>query len=370
MKKRTLLVFASLTLGMLSTQVKAQETNTFGFGELNGYFDAYLEPFGQALSTGLSGGWTTTAEVHKLFGADLTFSGSLIMIPDVDKTFDASNIMDASLYTLSGNVSGAPTIAASNDIQGPSMERTFSYGGYSTGLTIPTPPGTGLGMGASAAIQVGFGLPKGTEVMGRFVPDVSKIANKVLPADGVQMEPTGLWGIGVKHDIKQWIPVVKKLPFIQISGLVTYSQFKMGVTGDDFRYTPDSFTEEVRSELPESTWDNQSFNMEMSAFTGSLLVGASIPIFQPYIGIGFNRTAFDAGFKGKYPLITFNTSDPLDAHLETTDYEENPLNVQVKDTDFNFQAGARLKLAVFVIHYTYVRQKYNMHTAGIGFTFR
>jgi hypothetical protein len=213
------------------------------------------------------------------------------------------------------------------------------------------------------AIQGGIGLPKGTEIILRFIPNISSITNNLIPEGvNIELEPTGMWGIGVKHDIKQWIPVIKKVPFLQISGLFSYSKFYTGFSGDDLKITP---TRLNATDNTTNSWDNQKLDIGISSFTGSLLVGANIPIFQPFIGIGFNSSKFKGGFIGDYPIIELNNTEYV-----VNKSEKDPLVIETNNTNFNFQAGARLKLGVFVFHYQYTIQNYAMHTAGIAVTFR
>lgn len=368
MKKITIAFFMAVTL--LSTGLKAQ--TELRMSEINPYFDAYLEPFAGAMAVGMGGGWTTTANTHELFGFDITFSGSVVNIPTSDLTFDAGALNMPGI-NLSGNTSEAPSISASNDLSAPSIGKTVEVPGVGSGdFYFPGIKGLGINKGGSAALQVGFGLPKGTEIMVRFVPDISNSVNNILSSVGeIELSKTGMWGVGVKHDIKQWIPVVKQIPFLQMSAMLTYSSFNSGFSGNDLLFDPERMG--ATSSLPESTWDNQSFDFKMTSFTGALLIGANIPIFQPYIGLGFNSAKFEGGFNGNFPVLVMDIPDvtnPSQIQAVVNEYEENPLNVDFKGTGFNFQAGARVKLGLFILHYTYTASKYSMHTAGLGFTFR
>ncbi len=198
----------------------------------------------------------------------------------------------------------------------------------------------------------------------RIIPDFSSTVNTIVNSNDFKLSKTGMWGFGVKHDIKQWIPVIKKLPFLEISGMLAYSKFKTGFTSSMLNINPDMFSAETTIEDPK-VWDNQRFDINVSSFTGSLLIGASLPVFQPFIGVGFNRGGFNAGFKGNYPVITCTT----DGHTVES-YQTDPISIKSNKTQFNFQAGARLKLGPVVFHGQFTRQAYNMYSGGIAFTFR
>lgn len=354
-------------MGINSNMVMGQFDNleeSFSISEIDPYVTEYMKPFATAMAVSLSGGWTHTAKVHSTLGFDITISGSYVKVPNSDLYFNVGDL-DMPGYSFDPADGKAPTISAKNSFDPPNIIRPFQSTDAAD-IEFSGVQGLGLNFGGMAAIQAGVGLPKGTELIVRFVPDISKSANRVLNEVGdVELEKTGMWGLGVKHDIKQWIPVVSKVPFLQISGMFTYSRFYTGFAGDDVRFDPARFGSDVVSSLPESTWDNQKFKLGMSSFTGNLLVGANIPVFQPYIGLGFNSAKFKAGFEGNYPIIQ-GTNDGVFVN----EFETDPVSIDAKATNFNFQAGARLKLGFFVFHYTFTAQKYKMHSGGIAFTFR
>ncbi|MFA6401172.1 MAG: DUF6588 family protein [Salinivirgaceae bacterium] len=373
MKK--ILTISLLVLVLGSQSMKAQNLSSFSLSQLNPYVNAYTEPFAVAMPIGLSGGWAHTAKVHSTLGFDVTFSTSVIMIPSSAGTVKASSINMPNNIQFSDPTADVPTIRGNKDLVQPNISIPLSVGEegtpnyYTSSIAFPAFKGLGMGLSASAAIQAAVGLPKGTEVIIRFIPNLANTANKLIP-DGVdvKMEKTNMWGLGVKHDIKQWIPVLSKVPFLQISGLVGYTKFQTGFSGGALAITPNVLSI-TNGTLANNTalWDDQKFLMEASSFTGSLLVGASIPVFQPFIGIGFNSGKFESGFYGTYPVVDINSTN---GNLEVNKSEKDPLVIENKTTNFNFQAGARIKLGPIVFHYAIAMQKYTMHTFGFAVTLR
>jgi len=357
-------------IAITSNSVIAQ-TEQFKISDLDPYYEAYLQPFAKAMAVSMSGGWTHTAKVHSTLGFDITLNASVVQVPDADKIFNASDIkMD--VYSMTGT---APTISASDDLAKPTLSRDISMNVMGQNINekfeFDGMGGLNLGYGGMVAIQGGIGLPKGIELIFRFVPDISSTANNAIPGDGIALEKTGMWGFGVKHDIKQWIPVINKVPILQISGLFTYSKFNTGFSGTDFSITPNTLN--ATSSLPDATWENQKFEMEMSSITGSLLVGANIPVFQPFIGLGFNSATFNGGFIGNYPIVDFTANTDIanpGIDYSVTDIDVDPIDVEAKATNFNFKAGARLKLGPIVLYYTMTVQEYMMHSGGLAVTLR
>jgi hypothetical protein len=284
-------------------------------------------------------------------------------VPDNARTFQGSSL-NMPNYTIAGTM---PTISADNGLTAPNVSRSFTNE-LIPDLTFAGMKGLGIAYGGMAAIQAGIGLPKGTEIIVRFIPDISKSTNNLIPSGvDIALEKTGMWGVGVKHDIKQWIPVVSKVPFLQISGLFNYSKMYTGFSGASMRIDPARLG--ASSTMPATTWDNQKMDIKMSSFNGSLLIGASIPVFQPFIGIGFSSNNFKGGFLGDYPIITTDPTDLADPY-KVTKSEIDPLPLEAKVINFNFQAGARLKMGPIVLFYAWTMQDYSMHSGGLAVTLR
>src|SRR5690606_17145711 len=112
----------------------------------------------------------------------------------------------------------APTIF------GPDRSPVFSYEDEDSGIkqTYPGPGGVDLKEEIGKSLvpvpmaNLGIGLPKGTDLKLRFTPTIDLGDDSSLK----------LFGIGVMHNVKQWIPGIKLLPF-DLSGFVGYTKFKL-----------------------------------------------------------------------------------------------------------------------------------------------
>lgn len=360
----------------------------FRIGEFDTYLSAYFNPVAKSFSTGMNSGWVHTAKAHGKLGFDFSISFAIVNIPQSEAGFSSNKLREMEkngFYFESGNLSSKrgdvikfPNIRSGGDAPAPKIYKQFSPIGQNISPTIDFNAigGLDLALSPSASLQLTVGLPAKTDLIIRYFPDLSFSANKIFSASGldIRMEKTNYWGLGIKHDIKQWIPVLKKMPFLQLSALLTYSNFYTGFSGKDLILSPDKFSKRVYSELPNSTWDNQKFNMNVKAFSGALLVGANIPVFQPFMGVGFNSGIFEAGLKGTYPIIEVNkdlsTISAYSFLVKKDGKEENPISIKSESTEFSFVAGARIKLGFFILHYQFTKQTYSMHTAGVAFTFR
>lgn len=307
----------------------------------------YLKPYANAFGTNMNGGWYNTAKNHKLLGFDLTFSVSTTFIPKADKEFDASTL------GLAGTVSGpttSPTIAGKK-VDG----QTISYNLGGRSLSYELPKGTNWGVIPSPMIQLGIGLVKETDLMFRYVPamnigDFGKF---------------GLWGIGAKHSIKQYIPGIKMAPFFHLSVFMGYTKMK---TTANIDISPDFYTQNMTPAPapPSGNFDNQQMEMTINGFTGSAIASFDLPVVTFYGSVGFSNTKANIALKGNYPLP--NPQDP-----STIISIPNPVNLKISNSSGmkpRLNAGIKFKMAVITWHVDYTYAKYSVLTAGLGLSFR
>jgi hypothetical protein len=181
--------------------------------------------------------------------------------------------------------------------------------------------------------NIGVGLPKGTEVKLRFAPTID------LDDDGSAIN---VFGIGVMHNIKQWIPGMKLLPF-DLSGFVGYTRVKL-----DAYFDP-----EVNP--------TQHGVFEANATTIQALASKKFAILTLYGGFGYNIAKTNLAVKGEYDI---------DENGQLESYEIDPLDLKFTSSGFRGTAGLRIKLGILTLHGDYTVQKYSCFTAGLGFSFR
>lgn len=299
---------------------------------------AYISPAIKAFSLGMNQGWYNTAKPHKVAGVDLTFTGSLMKVPSSDQLFDA-NKLGLTKIVLVDELTGLPKSNGNiPTILGPDTPPTFSPNDpLSIGNTTDDFQGPGgLELGSdvkflknkmpAAMLQLGFGLPKGTDIKLRLVPKV-----------GVGDGEFNLFGIGVMHDIKQYIPGIKNLPF-DLSALIGYTKMKLDV------------------QLDATANPDQRGLFEVKSTTIQGLASKKFSVVTFYGGLGYNIAKSSLAMQGTYDIGGTMVKDPLDLSFAASG---------VRAT-----AGMRLKLAVFTFHADYTLQKYNAFTAGFGINVR
>ena len=305
--------------------------------DANYLVQGYAEPLLKGLGYGLNQGWYNTAAPHKIAGFDLTFpvSASLMLVPNKDMQFQIDNSRLTSIERLNGP-NGAAASGPAQTILGTDQETTLRL--KASGNQFSMPGGLNLkqeiGINAVpfAMVQLGFGLPKQTDIKLRYVPDLKSFGDDVS---------VNLFGIGVMHEIKQWIPGIKNLPF-SLSGFVGYTKLKIGVGFDSGSSSTGSATYEV------------------NATTIQGLISKKLSVLTLYGGLGVNIAKSDLTMTGK-----FDTDDD-----STTADQSLTILANASSSGPRATAGFRLKLAIFTIHADYTLQKYNAINAGLGLSIR
>lgn len=327
--------------------------------------EAYLAPFPKAFGTSLNAGWYNTARPHRFPGFDLTFSLNVAFVPDEAKYF---NLDDLQLSQAAQYAEGAlaPTFSGSSGDPRPSISYTQSVNDQEIVLAEYTlPQGTGLGFIPAPALQLGVGVPLGTDIIFRYTPEVKL-------GDAGNM---GLWGIGVKHSVKQWIPVLKRVPVFNLSVMGGYTKF---YTGADINFLPEDIRDGNNRPAQDNTemvsFDNQKIDFGVGSFTFNLVASADIPFFTAYAGFGINSTTTNLKMTGWYPVPTVNTQDP--SIIEVTDESalKDPVDFTLggdyKGAQPRVTVGGKFKLAVVHIHFDYTYAHYSVVSAGLGISFR
>lgn len=302
----------------------------------NGYLTGTLKAWGN----GINQGWYNTAKPHKILGFDLTVVGSMISVPSVEQTFavDNSKLTNISLVNSAGVATNGnvPTFAGSDGTAAPQYQYK-NAGGLIPGTRFSGPTGVTGGSVAVPMAQIGIGLPKGFELKFRYIPEtdlksyVNSLNNKTV---------VSLFGIGVMHDIKQYIPVISQLPF-DLSAFVGYTKYNLDVNLDSSRPANVAL-------------------YEGSATTIQGLISKKFAIVTFYGSIGYNFANTSAAIKGTYssgtPLVPVSLTDPV--------------NVSVSTSGPRATAGIQLKLLIFTFHADYTLQDYSAITGGVGISIR
>lgn len=322
--------FAISSCVAVRAQVDLDQLAKGSLADANYLLKGYTAPVLKAFGCGLNQGWYNTAKPHKIGGVDLTVTVNAVYFPSADRFYqvDNSKLQTISLVT--------PTNGQVPTLLGPENP-TPTYKNNTTQSTF-TGPG-GIDPKANYKInalpvpmaQLGIGLPKGFDLKLRYLPTLDLGDNGKM----------NMFGIGVMHDVKQYIPGIKNLPF-DLSGFVGYTKMKLEAGLDN-------------------TKPDQRAIFETNATTIQGLISKKIAVLTVYAGIGYNIAKTSLALKGTY---TFDNSPLPPTTLK------DPVDLSVSATGPRVTGGLRLKLAVITFHADYTIQTYKTLSVGFGINVR
>ena len=317
-------ILTFLFLVCSSLFVSAQNITVSNTSDATNFLGAYFYPFVESIGAGLNKGWYNTAKPHKLAGFDVSLSLNLIAISDEVASFDVNSIENFSSTSLS-----TPSILGSGE------GATINYqNGKVNGQFVMPDQNIEIKAVPIPTFNVGLGLVKGTEINVRYIPtyeyDIGFVGKGSIE----------LYGAGIKHDILQWLPLNKFLPFdLSIQG--AFSKFNT------------SFEVESQSV-------RQGVDLDIQASTVNLIFSKKFAMITAYGSLGQNFVSSTLNANTNFSLgsiSTLNFDFPLEINMPKT-------------SEMQASAGVRLQLAIFTLYANQTFSSYPSTSAGIGISFR
>ena len=323
--------------------------------DANKYATEYMRPFGEAEIYNQSRGWFNTAKVHKRFGFDITIRGQFAIIPSGKENFLFNNA-DYNTLKLSGTLATSATLPTfmggttnqelevSTTANGQNVKAKFTaIGGIGDDLknnisflplSAPLP-----------VVQVGFGLFKHTDVKVRYFPKTSFSDVEI-----------GVMGVAVQHEFSNYLPFIKKVPFLHLSALAGY-------TTTTATYKP-KFGATSPVQNPNK---NALADYKISAFTVQAIASVKLAFFEIYTSVGYMSGKSTLAFKGDYN-ITYQNQPPGTGSQTVT--VTDPIAVTYNVSGISNTWGARANIFFFKLFADYTFAEYKGASAGIAFSFR
>ena len=317
-------ILTFLLLVCSSLFVTSQNITVSNTSDATNFLGAYFAPFTESIGSGLNKGWYNTAKPHKLAGFDVSLTLNLITISDEVASFDVNSIEN-----FSSTSSSTPSILGSGE------GATINYqNGNVNGQFVMQDQNIEIKALAIPTLNVGLGLIKGTEINVRYIPTYE------YDIGFVGKGSVELYGAGIKHDVLQWLPINKFLPFdLSIQG--AFSQFNTS-----FEVESQSVKQEVDLDIRASTV-NLIFSKKFAMITAFASLG------QNFISSTLNaNTNFSLG-----STSTLNFNFPLEINMPNT-------------SEMQASAGIRLQFAIFTLYANQTFSSYPSTSAGIGVSFR
>jgi hypothetical protein len=273
----------------------------------------------ESFGAGLNNGWYNTAKPHSLGGFDLTLTVNTVIIPNSAKTF---KITDAGGSTFTSTETEASTIFGSSDVT-PMTYNTLGSGvvGQSD---FEMPGGLKTAAMPLPMIQAGIGLIKNTAIDIRYMPMLNV-------GDNINVN---LFGVGVKHDLLQWIPVVgDAIPMsLSLQGGFTTLNTELKISG-------------------------QEVSLNTKATTINLVASRKLLMVTGYAGVGYNSSTTTFAADANFDLGGVQFNEKVEVPFESN----NNLRANV---------GLRFNITLVTIQADYTFSEYPTATLGLGVSLR
>ncbi|MDG1718441.1 MAG: hypothetical protein P8H17_01235 [Flavobacteriales bacterium] len=326
--KKLLLLLLCVPL-IFSGQV--QQLDAIIQDDASNFLEAYFSPLGQSFGAGLNNGWYNTAKPHKLGGFDVTLTLNAIHVPSTMLVFDPNDIDNFSSNSTTPTILGAAE----------GSEITYTNNGNSITFDMPDQGPLNKSLIPMPMINAGLGLVKETEIDFRYLPTYD--FDMGFGGKG----SVELWGIGIKHDLLQWIPLAGDAIPISLSVQAGHTKFNTSFSIEN----PDP-----------SLSLNQDISMDVNATTVNLIVSKKLLMLTAYAGIGYNSsvTTFNTETESFYLGIN-GSSIQMNIPLEMKFESQNEMRTNI---------GLRVNLAVIAIQANHTFSKYPVTTVGVGISVR
>lgn len=343
---------------------KAGQILRSGAGDANILLTEYFKPLGKGFGTDLNSGWFSTAKTHSTLGFDITVNASVAMVPSSNEFFDVQTLTFSELeYIEDQSVSSVSPTAFGRNNPGPIMGAYYENpitGNNELLYSFEMPQGMGAPYVPAPSLQASVGIIKDTDITLRFMPPLE------LPND-VEI---GMFGIGVKHGLNQWLPGGSLLP-VDLALQAGYSSLKTSMA---FDIKPEEGSD-IQNDHPVSTWNGQKAEFNADAFTINALVGKTLPIVSIWGGLGFGSSTVTMGTPGSYPVTgpneNYDPNDPDNNRIKKINKIDDPIDITYANkSSIHALIGTRLRLAIFNISASYTLSQYPVLQAGFGIGIR
>ncbi len=305
-------------------------------------FKEYLNPLVTSVNFGMGSGWANTAKTHKLLGFDITVSLNTFFVPSDAKKFSTSgltSITSSSDYlptVLGGNTNETLSVSINDD------SAIFPPNEFSATFIAPSGIENDffLNMLITPNIQIGLGLPFETDLIVRYIPTTSSKNTNI-----------GLMGVGIKHDILQHFGPVDKIPLIDLSLLVAYSNYSI-----DYEF-------QKTSNLPGV---GQTAIMDMNNYSANIISSIDLKLITFYTSVGYSKGVSNLSILGSYEL-SYNISDTSEVIVFNV---VDPLKVEWEKESLRGNAGLSFNLPGIKLFADYTFQEYNSLTVGASIGIR
>lgn len=344
----------------IATVLQSTGVDANGVTDVQKITQAYMNPFGNALGVYMNSGWYNTGAPHQLLGFDVTCTFNTILVPNLDTSYNIAKLNLNNVIVASGAT--APTIFGENSA-GPRCSTIVpdQLHPYDT-IYYNLPAGTGISALFMPTFQVGIGIMKNTDLTFRYIPKLETPGKKITGK-------FSSWGVGLRHDLLQWLPGGKVLPF-SLSLMGAYSQMNFGAEFPGALVPGSGITYKDGSTPKTGTYDDQEFDVDVKAWNVNAILSKKILALTIYVGGGYQSSVAEYSLKGTYPIPDVYC-DYVNPPKPIVVDKKDPLTFTDKKLAyFKGNVGLRLNFAIVTLHADYTFGKYRVISGGLGISFR
>ena len=313
--KKLLFTLLTCLIGTSSYSQESILSNDITQGEK--LIKAYFTPMAESFGSGLNSGWYNTAKPHSLGGFDLTFTLNTVIIPNSAENF---KIGDTFENVFKSDENEASTIFGSSD----ATKMTYTNNNSGLDIDFIMPGGLKTPAIPLPMIQAGIGLIKNTAIDIRYMPMLNV-------GDNINVN---LFGVGIKHDLLQWIPGIGDIIPMSLS-------LQAGHTS-------------LNTELKIL---EQEVSLKTNATTINLVASKKLLMVTGYVGLGYNSATTTFAADADFDLDGLK----FDEKVEVTFESNNNLRTNI---------GLRLNMTIVTIQADYTFSEYPTATLGLGVSLR
>ncbi len=307
-----------------TAQKDVTEFLNFGLDNAKALSEQYLMPQGRMIENTFSEGWFTTAKVHKFGGLDIQAGINYVFVStdyyvfNVEKMINRGELNNVSLGTP---VILAPTV--SKEFLGGQERPRLDY----LGVTTEMPNGSDYNSMISPLVGISVGIALNTEIALRYM----------IPVGDKKNGDATMYGVALKHSLKNYIPFIRRAPFLEVALAGNYSLYESSL---DVSY---------------KTQPEQKLNVSATGYGGKMIVGMDFPVFGFMGAIGYANSESTFSLAGTFSDV------PGEPDVQS------PELVAFSNGYLNYSFGIFLRLFRFRLSTNVSYGLYSMVNAQIAF---
>ncbi len=287
--------------------------------------EGYTQPLITAFGTGISTGLFHSAYSHDFLGFDLGVRGILVQVPNSARYFSGKALICS--YNGQGLVCDTIEFDSLSTVFGPKNTTVVPTTRNAVGIPPSIPGGFDVSYVPLVVPQLNVGFFRGSEIAVRYMPFTYK---------GSRVK---FFGLGFKQELTRLLGL--KLTPVAIALGGAYQEFG------------------IKNSLGEQVVNSKTWNLQF-------LISKRIAVFEPFLGVGLERTKVFFPYEFNYELPDTINGVPTGRMSITEE-----INVElVSQNEYRAIVGFTFRIGFFYLHYDYNILPYSTHNGIFGVSIR